>query len=137
MSASWPLRSLLVLVALFAGGCHGAFPNIMTVDPNRLRPDQAVVVVSTTSEDSCPFQSVELLIHRDDETEPLSVAVMQGQNPSGPSDFPDIHGRVYTLVLKPGDYYFKLHSLNPQVRFSNGSAHSLYTQPVRVADGAG
>jgi hypothetical protein len=135
MSGVKPLRALVVLVALLSGGCLRQFPNIMGVDPNSLRKDQAVVIVSATSQDSCSFQSAELLIQKSDEASPRYVAVMEGQNPSEPSDFPDIHGRVYTLALAPGQYDFRLHSRNQAVRFVNGSEHSMVTKPVTVSGG--
>jgi hypothetical protein len=130
-----PLRYVFVLAALLSAGCHRAFPNILTVDPNSLRRDQAVVVVSATSENSCPVPSAELLIQKSDDKSVYSLATMQGQNPGGPSDFPDIHGRVYTLALAPGRYDFRLHSLDPQVRFANGSGNSMVTKPVVVEGG--
>jgi hypothetical protein len=135
MPAKRSLQHLVVLLAVVAGGCHRAFPNIMTVDPNSLRRDQAVVVVSATSENTCPVQSAELLIQKTDDPSPHNLAIMQGQNPGGPSDFADIHGRVYTLALEPGRYDFRLHSLNPQVRFANGSSRSMVTKPVTVQGG--
>jgi len=135
MPAARPLRYVFVLAALGSAGCHRAFPNILSVDPNRLGRDQAVVIVSATSEATCPVLSAELLLQKSDAPSPMSLAAMQGQNPGGPSDFQDVHGRVYTLALEPGSYDFRLHALDPHVRFANGSGNSMVTKPVTILGG--
>jgi len=124
------------LAALAATGCKSTFPNIMSVDPNMLRRDQAVVVVSATSDDACPQPFAELLIQKSDDPSPRSLAVMPGQNPGGPSDFVGgVRGRVYTLALAPGRYDFRLHAIDPAVRFANGSGNSMVTKPVTIEGG--
>ena len=135
MPASGSLRLPVLLVVLAAVGCRATVPNILTVDTNGLRRDQAVVIVSATSESSCPAQSAELLIQDSDAPGRHNVAIMQGQNPSGPTDFVDVHGRVYTLAIKPGRYDFRLHALDPKVRFTNGSSNSMVSKPVTVEGG--
>ncbi|MBD1388351.1 hypothetical protein IC617_02825 [Neiella sp. HB171785] len=126
--------ALLTLSALLAlSGCAQPLPTILNVDPNELSNEQAVLIVSAGAAETCISFSSAFVIKESAKQPTLgdSIGVYQLNNNFVDSDFDDEYAKVYSTVLKPGQYDLWLYHQNPYFSFDD----PVFTKPFTLEGG--
>ncbi|MDF2153435.1 hypothetical protein [Vibrio sp. CAU 1672] len=104
-------------------------PNILSVDPNNLSEQQAILIVSTAADETCTSFSSAIVIKESNQPPTLlsSIGTMQLNNSFVKSDFKGEYAKVYSTIIKPGEYDFWLQSQNPYFEFTDPLLTSSFT----------
>lgn len=126
------INKIIILLATILGliGCAAPLPSINDVDPNKLTNQQAMLIVSTGADETCISFSSTVVVKQVDKKPSIlsSIGVMQINNDFVKSDFKEEYGKVYTLVLQPGEYDFWLNSQNPYMKIKD----PIISEPVTL-----
>ena len=130
------LKIVLIVYVIGIIGCAQPLPTILSVDPNNLTNEQAVLIVSAGTDKTCIAHGSAFVV-KESSRRPMmgdSIGVFQLNNGFVKSDFDSGWGKVYTTILKPGEYDFWLYMQHPYASFSGDTTftESFVLEPGQV-----
>ena len=123
-------------ILLSLNGC-GTVPGVMDADTNNLGSDKVLLILSTTAETTCKVSAAQLVLKAVDSPPVLlkSIGVLELNNGFQHSDFENVHGKLYSLLLSPGKYDIWLRSENPYSTYAKGGSNPIVVKPIDLTGG--